>query len=330
MNSFAIQISIESKVANEPWLSKPAIEPLVGQTVSLRIKEIDGASIKWFQIQPNINIQYNNAVWPWLPNAYKWKGYDKIKYARVPIHQFDDIWEVNILPEVGLTANLSKPLTRSDAQLSNFERRVIGPRKDKNQFSSSYMGSFWFQAEVKKDGRTFQTPGINSRDNRGISQKVFRVSIKQGNDLLGNLTSYFNVPSIFGSTPYQVKNHIGVDCADVLMAAYCKTNNVPIAKDYNVAMLTSKFKTIVKSRIRAGKLVSEIRWNKEIQAGDFIAVRYPKSKQYQHIGALYNDQNGNDLLDGEDLILHAGPHPLHFSTIKSGAFNGSIMILRPE
>ncbi|MFH2045143.1 MAG: hypothetical protein ABIK92_08345 [Pseudomonadota bacterium] len=328
--SFAEKIFIESRVADGSWRSELAIEPLIGQKVFLRVKEIDGASIQWFRIQPNINIRYNNAVWPWLPNAYKWKGFDEIKYSRILLPQFDGKWKINIFPKKGSAASQKGSLIKNDSLLSYFQRRLFDTKANESSFASNNIGSFWFQAEVTKSGQKFATPGIESKDHRGLSNKVFRISIKQGNDLLGNLTSYFNVPAVFGSTPYQVKNHIGIDCADVLMAAYSKSKNLPIAKDYNVAMLTSKFKTVVKSRIEDGQPVSKIRWQKDIRAGDFIAVKYSVNGQYQHIGVLYNDQNGNGLLDGEDLILHAGPDPLHFSMIKSGPFDGTIAILRTE
>ncbi len=327
-NTFAEQIFIESKTADGQWRSDNAIEPLVGQTVSLRVKKIDDASIQWFQIQPNINIRYNNAVWPWLPDAYKWKGFDDIEYSRVPLPQFDGKWQFKIFPKEGWSANSIDSSTKNDSFVLYLRRRLFGTKSGINSFYNENIGSYWFQAEVTKSGRIYKTAGIENNDNRGLSPKVFRISVKQGNDLIGNLTSFFNVPAVFGSTPYQVRNYIGIDCADVLMAAYCKSKNIPINKDYNVAMLTSKFKTIVKSRIDAGKLVSTIRWGKEIRSGDFIAVKYPGGKQYQHIGALYNDQNGNKILDGEDLIIHAGPDPLHFSEIKAGAFNGTIVILR--
>lgn len=329
-DSFAAKISIESQVADGSWRSISAIEPLIDQAVSLRVKKIDGASIRWFQIIPNINIRYNNAVWPWLPNAYKWKGFDEIEYSRIPLRQFDEKWVVNLLPEKGSSAYFIEPFSKHDSLLSYFKRRLLGAKTDASLFNHTNIGSFWYQAEVTKDNQIFKTPGIESKDNRGISPDVFRISIKQGNDFLGNLTSYFNVPAVFGSTPYQVRNHIGIDCADVLMAAYCKSNNLPISKDYNVAMLTSKFKTIVKSRIIDGEPDSDIRWHRDVRAGDFIAVRYYEGGQYQHVGALYTDHNGNDILDWEDLILHAGPDPLHFSNLKSGVFDGTVVILRTQ
>lgn len=325
-NSVAMAIVIESKIANGPWKSKRNIEPLVGQVVFLRVKPIEGADIQWFIIQPDINIRYNNAVWPWLPGAYEWKGFDEIKYNRVPLDTFKGKWQIQIFPKNGEQNTFS---TRSDSIVSYLKRRVFDDSKN-SSFRVDNIGSFWFQAEVTKDGRTLNTPGIESKDKRGLSPKVFRISVKQGNDLIGNLTSYFNVPAVFGSTPYQVKNHIGIDCADVLMAAYSKSKNQPIAKDYNVAMLTRKFKTIAKTQISNGEPLSEIRWQKDIQSGDFIAVRYSGSKQYQHIGALYQDKNDNGLLDSEDTVIHAGPDPLHFSKIGAGVFDGKVLILRPE
>lgn len=327
---FALPISIESQVADGLWRPGHAAEALQGQPVSLRVPEVESATIRWFQIVPNIDIRYNNAVWPWLPKAYTWKGFDQIEYNRVPLEQFDGQWAVPVFLAKGSDEIAGLPQTRSDSLLAYFKRRLWDANTGANSFGASDLGSFWFQAQISKEGRTYQSPGIESRDNRGLSPEVFRVSIRQKNDLLGNLTAYLNVPAVFGSTPYQVRNYIGVDCADVLMAAYCKTNNLPIAKDYNVAMLTRKFKTLVKSTIDNGEVVGTIRWQKEVRPGDFIAVKYPSGRQYQHIGALYSDQNANGIFDGDDLILHAGPDPLHFSKVNAGAFDGTILILRAE
>ena len=62
----------------------------------------------------------------------------------------------------------------------------------------------------------------------------------------------------------------------------------------------------------------------------FRALRgYEGAAQYQHIETLYRDRNGNGLLDESDLVLHAGPDPLHFSELRSGKFDGTVVILRP-
>ena len=33
--------------------------------------------------------------------------------------------------------------------------------------------------------------------------------------------------------------------------------------------------------------------------------------------------------DADDLVLHAGPAPLHYSSLASGVFDGDVVILRP-
>lgn len=329
-DSWADEISIEARIDGGTWRSATAIEPVMGQAVLLRVEKIEGASIQWFQIVPDINIRYNNAVWPWLPNAYKWKGFDDIKYSRIPLRRFGGKWVIHLGSGKDGAARASAPPLEQDALGAYLARHLWGSKREADSFSHSDIGTFWFQAEVVKENQTWKTPGIESKDHRGISPDVFRVSIKQDDGFMGNLTSYFNVPAVFGSTPYQVKNHIGVDCADVLMAAYCKAKNMPITKDYNVAMLTSKFKTVARSRVNDGEPDTDIHWQEEVRVGDFIAVKYHDGGQYQHIGALYGDHNKNGILDGEDLILHAGPDPLHLSKIKSGVFDGTVVVLRNQ
>jgi len=69
--SSAEGIVIESCVDSGAWEVRNAIEALTGHNVLLRVRPMDGATIRWFQIVPKIDIRYNNAVWPWLPNAYE-------------------------------------------------------------------------------------------------------------------------------------------------------------------------------------------------------------------------------------------------------------------
>ena len=75
---------------------------------------------------------------------------------------------------------------------------------------------------------------------KGLPPQVFRVSVRKYGGFLGYLTSFFNVPGVFGSIPYQSNNYIGSDCCDVLTAAYGKWKGKVITKDYNVDMLVSR------------------------------------------------------------------------------------------
>jgi hypothetical protein len=61
-----------------------------------------------------------------------------------------------------------------------------------------------------------------------------------------------------------------------------------------------------------------------------LAVKYPGGTQYQHIGALYKDANGNGRLDAADWVLHAGPDPLQISALAAGGFDGTVLVLRPR
>ena len=113
------------------------------------------------------------------------------------------------------------------------------------------------------------------------------------------------------------------------MAAYGKWKQEPIQKNYNVAMLVNQCLKVQECDLTEGGSNEKLRWGQNIRAGDFIAVRYSGSRQYQHIGALFGDTNKNGFLDGGDLVIHAGPQPLRYSYLKEGNFDGHAVILRP-
>jgi len=301
-------LGIESSVGGGVWARKGAIYPLKGQRVLLRVKEVEGGGVRWYRITPDISQIYNNANLPWEKDAYKWKGFDKIEYSIDELTQFRGHWVIS--PFDGVSSDESLRVGRGRAG-----------RED--------VGSFWFQAEIAKDGRIRRSAGIAESDHRGLSPKVFRVSIREGEGYLGYLTSFFNVPGVFGSVTYQSENYIGVDCADVLVAAYGKWKNRPMKKNYNVAMLVSQWKTVKQFGFSGGRADEDVRWGRDVRAGDFIAVRYGGSRQYQHVGALYRDGNGNGVFDGEDVVLHAGPEPLRHGYLRDGNFDGRVAIIRP-
>lgn len=201
-----------------------------------------------------------------LTNAYKWVRLCTIAYERKELLQFRNKWTIT-------------------------------------PFNGEEIGSFWFQVEFEKDSNIQHTPGIETAKIGGISPSVFRVSIRECDGYLGYLTTYFNVPGVFGSVPSQSNNYLGIDCVDALVAAF---------------------------NVRVGLPDKDIAWDTVIKPGDFIAVRYPNARSYQHIGALYQDANGSKKLDADDLVLHAGPSPLHLSLMKHGYFDGHVCIIRPS
>jgi len=300
-NTSNAAVVIQSSIDNGAWKKSTAIYPLKGQTVTLKMPKVSGATIRWYQIIPDISKMYKNANFPWDPNPYKWVGFGKIDYERQELTHFRNQWQI-------------KP----------FEKRISSP----SRFSQENVGSFWFQVEIEKRGKIRKSPGIEQSNYKGLSKKVFRVSIRDGKGYLGYVTSFFNVPAIFGSTTYQSNYYIGVDCADVMVAAYSKSKGKRMRKNYNVAMLVNKFRKRTQFDLVNGTPNKDIKWGKNVYPGDLIAVKYQGARGYQHIGALYKDANHNGFLDKNDLVIHAGPYPLQYSYLRSGVFDGHVVILK--
>ncbi|MEM7010572.1 MAG: hypothetical protein AAF585_03720 [Verrucomicrobiota bacterium] len=277
-----------------------------GAKLRLRLDKPEGATaVRWFQIIPDTSRYYKNANHPWEPNPYKWVGFGEIDYKRVELTEFRDQWEFELDPAAAFDGASDSRHYRDD------------------------LGSFWLQVEVKSGERRLRSAGVAENDHRNLSPKVFRISVRKDDEYLGYLTSYFNVPGLFGSIPYQSANYIGVDCADVLVAANRKWRGLEGAKDYNVSMLTSEWRKAATCEIDDGEPDKTLKWGEDIQPGDAIAVRYAPGKQFQHIGALYGDSNENGRLDRADQVLHAGPEALHLSQLQKGSFDGEVVILRP-
>lgn len=312
---FAV-INIQSRVNNHGWTTEEAIYPLKEDIVRLKVERMDGATIRWYQIIPDTSRIYKNANHPWEKEPYKWVGLAKIEYGRKELTQLRNQWEVN--PFADRNGN------KANSLFSFFRTEQRYP-----SYYHGDVGSFWFQAVIEKDGRKYQSAGKEESEGNGISPKIFRISIREQEGYLGYLTSFFNVPGLFGSTVYQSNNYIGVDCADVLIAAYGKWKNTPVERNYNVAMIVNEFKRIRELDVEEGQPAVGLEWGDDILPGDLIAVRYSGGRQYQHIGVLYSDNNGNGLLDKDDLLMHAGPYPLRKSRMSEGAFDGHVIILRP-
>ncbi len=296
------QVDIFSRVGNGPWQKTGAILPLKGTPFELKVNPVPGGHIAWYQIIPDTSRIYQNAGFPWEANAYKWLGFARINYQLEELQSFRDQWTIS--------------------------PRFLNPA-DASPFYHPEKGSFWIQAVVFANGRTDQSPGIQAADYRGLSPAVMRISIRDGEGFLGHLTSFFNVPALFGCIPYQSVHYIGVDCADVLMAAYSQWKGLQLTTDYNVAKVIQQFPKVAELDLKEGRPNKTILWGRQVRPGDFIAVRYSGRRQYQHIGALFQDADQDGAMGGPDLVIHAGPYPLHISKLEEGFFDGHVLILRP-
>jgi hypothetical protein len=315
--TLAMQVSIRGGA----WSSEPVATGLSGDAVRLRLASTvpQSASIRWYLVVPDLSRPYNNANPPGSEGAYRWRGMDAIDYYRVHLPALDNQMEVAPFSHAGpLHAGVRAWLkARGASHAARFYHDTIG--------------TFRFEAEIEHRGERWRTPGAADRDHRGISSRVMRVSLGSDNSYLGHLRAYFNVPGVFGSTSAQANGYLGVDCADALMAAFGHHRGKPPIRNYSVAMLVSKARNPRTVDFEQGQVIEpSLRWGKDVRPGDFVAVRYPGARTYQHIGALEADQDGDGLLSAADTVLHAGPWPLTSSRLDSGMFHGRLTLFAPS
>lgn len=229
-------------------------------------------------------------------------GYDLLEYSTVPLS-----------PRGG---------TAFDGHNVVVERAV--PTSDRNATQGA--GSNWFAAEVTlPDGTIIRTPRGDDVDRYGLEPAVMRVSFQTGDDYLGWLSTYFNVPSLFGSAGpsddrHQADRYVGADCPDVLVGAlrasgqrsagYTSVSGLRRLADAATEPLRLDLDGL---RTLDGEPV-DIVWNRDIRTGDLIAINYENDPSNQlprrrdHIGALARDVGPlglpNGVLDSDDVMRH--------------------------
>ena len=301
-------LSLEGRVGEGAWGSGPAVA-MRGQAVSVRIAEAPMGEVRWYQIFPDLDQQYKNANHPWEPDPYTWVGFGEIDYERHELVGWRGLSEPVVFAASGESKLLADP--------------------SGSPFFDAEVGSYWLQAEVHAETGVVRSAGIEERDHRGLSPTVFRITMRHDTSFLGELTGYRNVPGLFGSVVHQSRHYIGVDCADVLVAARARARSEGLSRNFNVAMLVSEWERVGAFAMEGGTPERPVSWGADLRPGDLLAVRYAGSRQYAHIGALAEDADGDGLLGPADLVLHAGPDPLHYSKLSEGGFDGDVIVLRP-
>ncbi|MHC4643276.1 MAG: hypothetical protein ACYS32_16650, partial [Planctomycetota bacterium] len=162
---------IQSSINGGPWVNSMAIYPLKGQKVALKVNKISGGKIRWHQIIPDTSKIYKNANMPWEKDAYKWIGLARIDYQRKELTGFQGRWRIEPFDNENDTSV-------RDRKSSPF--RSLWDKAANSKFYHEDVGSFWFQAEVTKEGVIYRSAGIEDSDKKGLSPKVFRVSIRNG------------------------------------------------------------------------------------------------------------------------------------------------------
>ena len=297
----ALQVS----VGDGPFVDAAAVSPLAGQRVRLRVVGAEGASVRWFQLLPDVTTMYKNANFPWDPNPYKWVGQAKIRIDRQELTK--------------LSGTEVEPFRAGRrAEKADWTASYESPVSESPYYNPS-AGSFWFEALVEQGGRVTRVP-----------KDGLRVSVRDGEGYLGWLTSYMNVPGVFGSVTAQATSYLGVDCADAVSAAWGKWTGRELTENLNVAALVTRWPHAAEFDWGEKGSARPVRWGAEVRPGDLVAVRYKGARSYQHVGALVEDADGDGLLTPPDLVFHAGPMPPAYGTLELPAFRGHLVVLRPK
>ena len=205
--------------------------------------------------------------------------------------------------------------------------------KPTNNFDNTGFGTMRFKVEFLGDNKFFSTPGKESVDKQGITEKVQRISFREDDTLLGWLKSYFNVPYIYGSAGKQPDNYIGADCADLVVAAYKKANKLKTNYTNAAGLVKLSKKTIDQSEIYTdGKNFYHkdklLRFGENVNEGDLMLFG---KDHIWHVGVLSKDKsdpeginkgNSDKILNIYDSMIHTlFDQPIEENFVKYGTFS---------
>jgi hypothetical protein len=309
------------------------VQARVGEAVELSVRLADGgplpdgATVRWLTVIPLMdhedlpppnpgNQAYSNTVL-YGPEHGKWLGFDTLEYRTAELLDKDG------RPRTEPTLTV----TRAASTIAGIDHRGAG--------------SNWFAAQVQlPDGQTIRTPDGDDLDNLGLAPEVMRVSYRLGDDYLGWLGTYFNVPDVFGSAGptdarHQTDRYTGTDCADVLVGALRAAGHTEIG--YTSISGLGTYATPISDALLMdadglswadAETATALRWGEEVRPGDLLVINYEDDpdgqlpRSWDHIGALVEDRGptGPDgVLNGYDLLRHVTAQGLDDRRLKTQA-----------
>jgi hypothetical protein len=231
--------------------------------VAIRWRRVEPRMLHTDTAAPNDDVDvYANAVVLGADHG-KWIGYDTIEYFATEL----DARETHL--RVG------------DATPSERE----GLRRDGDE---AKLGVMRLAATVRI--------GSDERVTPDGADEAFRYTFRRSDGFLGWLTSFYNVPYLFGSAGKgaraQAERYIGADCADVLVAALRRAGR----RDLEYTSVTG--------------LVDALDHPRDLRPGDLIALDYigfdGLPGAWDHIVALVEDRAPVGKLGPEDLVADSG------------------------
>ncbi len=290
------------------------IAPLVlgRRTVTTRdrrpLDELGALAVRWSTVEPHgfrVSAARNGATSSFYSNVSteaadfgRWLGYDQIDYFERALGD----WQTG-------AAARRRPAT------------IVG-----DQLAVEGLGTVRYKAELRlPGGATVASPGAGAVDRAGLAPTVHRVSIRGGDDFLGWLGAYLQVPEVFGSAgagrDHQTERFTGADCADVMVGALRRTGRSDLAYT-SVAALT-RYARVVIAPVTVDERGMPPAPIAGVRRGDLIRIDYGGAlvghtpRGWDHVAALWEDRSdpagphrgGPDgALDGFDLVIHMG-HP---------------------
>ncbi len=261
----------------------------------------EGTRIEWYRVEPRqhhvetpapngMNPAYSNNVLFGKGHG-KWLGYDTLEYTETHLAS-------------GPTLRLSK----------------VSPTDPRLQVNAG-LGTMRYKVVVTTPKGSYASPGAEAVARGGISHRVQRVSFRRGNDLAGWLTSYYNVPNVFGSAGvgrrHQTDRHQGADCADVIVGALRKRGKrIPYT---SVSGLAARSRVVTGRLLirpdglyapdKEGSLKREtLRFGDKVREGDLLLIKYGTDwtgRVWDHIAVLSGD-DGDGELGPNDPGMHMG------------------------
>lgn len=286
------------------YADAPSLRVKRRQIVPRPLSDLGVTGVEWRLIEPRQHHQqtpppnpgnpaYSNSVL-FGPKHGRWLGYDTLEYTAIPLPQAQSQLQI-------------KRATPSDRHL----------------LRNKGLGTVRYAVTLRAATQAWQSPGVEAQGQGGIRETVRRVSYRSGDDAVGWLTSFYNVPNVFGSAgkgrAHQTERHQGADCADVLTGAFRKAGvRVPYT---SVSGLYRHAKVITPKLIsnsdglftyqdgEPGEPV-RLRFGVDVKPGDLVVIDYAfllvTKRSWDHVGMIGADRGEIGVWDRADGLLHMG------------------------
>jgi len=243
--------------------------------------------VNWFKVESEGANYYNgNVIGKNGKTEWQWA---KIKYVETPVEEWNGKFECS-----------------ADVKPNTVPDRNEGT------------GTMRFKVKVKYDNKSVESPGKESvySGERGITNKVHRVSIRKDDSYIGWMHSWINLPYIWGSDKItkDEKSHqsdlfIGADCADLVVAAKrAMGKNIPYFASHGFKKngIYMKYADYIVDNATLGtdgffydgdKKIKISSGKNDAKIGDIIYFG-------GHVGTLSEDKEPKGILDKNDLYIN--------------------------